>query len=919
MGAGPWLVEQTLGRPKAAAAWEIDQACIKITAHRLPWVEQRGDIHQDSPEHILEWINRHDPHQKCMVLWMAAPPCQDFSRVREDRPGHTGDRGGLFMHTVRLMQEVFKGTGNRPTGYIYENVVMAKADAKLISAELGAPVLACAGDFGWVTRPRLWWLSTDATKYYGTGDSQRPYTVSTQDGWNRLRLDEDRVAASDIDTDGWQFDEAVRSGRLRLPCATTPAADENGRPAPKGTRGKMTADVRARWLADRRRFAPWHYRKEAMLTDGQGRLQIPTPDIKEQLHHIPKGYTAVEGVDDRTRHRLIGNGWHWGVARKLLTLVVAATMTPTGANMEITTPPKQSTLQWVVGQLPPGGIIMQPRPDRDHGPLVPYDLDEEQHWRAALALPHPAGHRPNIEPGWEQVLELATRWRHDLPRIRREVIQDIRQMVEDGTDELDKWLAERPPQVRATFTTPDKPRPTQCLVLLQLLSAIDYPDVHGLRSDLSYGFTMMGKLRPGPGWDRRKDEKYSQPAAWDQFLHDNQQYVHRRVPTARASEHTDTLLKELIEEKRLGRVIGPCSRPPHWPRQTVALADVPGCDTLEPPPTGDIGVAASFPILQTDEKGDLKVRRGEDWRRSGHNSTVEAEDIPTHHFVDDFVQLARRTAEVDTDLQVYGHDLLNAYRQWPVEQPSVCGTFLPTSHGMTLWFHNAMCFGAAASVWNFNRAADALQQIIRSLLWMTTGHYVDDFNGVEPAVTATSAHEAFELLFELLGLRTKPSKAQPPATSHTIQGVQFTIAPTGVELAPTPHKIQKVLATIGTALTEDRLPPAEAQKLAGRLSFLTQAVFGAVGKAAIAPIYSRAAETAHHTTEELSAGLRTALWALQTILPAVRPRFVEHWPSSTDTAILFADAFFLAGEQRHKAGHVPTPVQARRHDRQQNG
>ena len=41
------------------------------------------------------------------------------------------------MHTVRLMQEVFKGTGNRPTGYIYENVVMAKADAKLISAELG--------------------------------------------------------------------------------------------------------------------------------------------------------------------------------------------------------------------------------------------------------------------------------------------------------------------------------------------------------------------------------------------------------------------------------------------------------------------------------------------------------------------------------------------------------------------------------------------------------------------------------------------------------------------------------------------------------------------------------------------------------------------------------------------------------------
>ena len=656
-----------------------------------------------------------------------------------------------------------------------------------------------------------------------------------------------------------------------------------------------------------------------MLTDDTGRLRIATPEIKEQLHHIPQGYTAVEGIDERTRHRLIGNGWHWGVARKLITIVVAAMMTTGEAAVEVTPTPRRSTLQWVIDQLPRGGITMNPRPDRDRGPLVPYDLDEEQHWRAALALPHPAGHRPQLEPGWEQVIDLAQRWRHDLTRIRTEVINDIRQLVEDGSEALDKWLAQRPPQVRATFTTPDKPRPTQCLVLLQLLTDIGYPDVEGLRTDLCNGFTMTGKLRPGPGWAKRRDEKYAQPASWAQFLHDNQQYVNKRVPTARASEYTDTLLKELIEEKRLGRVIGPCSRPPHWPRRTVALADIPDCDTLEPPPTGDIGVAASFPILQTDEKGELKVRRGEDWRRSGHNSTVEAGDIPTHHFVDDFVQLARRTAEIDTDLKVYGHDLLNAYRQWPVDQPSTCGTFLPTTEGMTLWFHNAMCFGAAASVWNFNRAADALQQIIRSLLWMTTGHYVDDFNGIEPSMTAESAHEAFALLFELLGLRTKPSKAQPPATSHTIQGVQFTITPAGIELAPTPQRVQKVLTTIDEALRGDRLPPAEAQKLAGRLSFLTQAVFGAVGKAAIAPIYSRAAETAHHTTEELSAGLRTALQALQTILPAVRPRFIEHWPSSTDTAILFADAFFLAGERRHKAGQVPAPVRALRQERQSNG
>ena len=38
-----------------------------------------------------------------------------------------------------------------------------------------------------------------------------------------------------------------------------------------------------------------------------------------------------------------------------------------------------------------------------------------------------------------------------------------------------------------------------------------------------------------------------------------------------------------------------------------------------------------------------------------------------------------------------GHDLLNAYRQWPVKEPAHCGTFLRAASGPTLWFHFAMC------------------------------------------------------------------------------------------------------------------------------------------------------------------------------------------------------------------------------------
>ena len=152
-----------------------------------------------------------------------------------------------------------------------------------------------------------------------------------------------------------------------------------------------------------------------------------------------------------------------------------------------------------------------------------------------------------------------------------------------------------------------------------------------------------------------------------------------------------------------------------------------------------------------------------------------------------------------------------------------------------------MCFGAAASVWNFNRAADAVQMLLRSLLLVLLGHFVDDFNGVDAADLADSAHHAVADFFALLGLQTKPSKAQAPAKRHVVQGVELSIRPEGVELSPTAQRTQKILGQIDGALARDSLSPDEASRLAGRLTFLSQSTFGATGRAAIKPLYSRAA------------------------------------------------------------------------------
>ena len=306
------------------------------------------------------------------------------------------------------------------------------------------------------------------------------------------------------------------------------------------------------------------------------------------------------------------------------------------------------------------------------------------------------------------------RWRH----IRSDVIREIR----------NSWRSGRIGRAHA------RPR-------LHLLQMVGYPDVANLTE--AFG----GRCTPGPGWRDRDDGCYQNPISLERLRAANLDYVRRRTSGGSVAPHSDVMLAELIDESldrpehldggRSGHSQSPTSRT--W----ILWWNIPE----------NVFAATSFAIIQEDENGKVKIRRGEDWRRSSHNATVRAWDVPTHHMVGDFVSMPKKMADARSCLHVFGHDLLNAYRQWPVRHPSHNATFLHTEHGLTLWFHLAMCFGAAASVWNFNRVADALQLLTRTLLLLVGGHYVDDFNGIEYAEHSDSAFHAFSEFFHVLGLK----------------------------------------------------------------------------------------------------------------------------------------------------------------------
>ncbi|CAE7860723.1 unnamed protein product, partial [Symbiodinium necroappetens] len=370
----PYIVDRDFGRPRLAVSWEVDWARKALVQQAMPWVEHRGDLTRDSPQDVADLVLEADPNAEAMVLWCAAPPCQDFSRIAKGA-GHQGDRGRLFEDSVAFMDELRSVLRQHRFAFLYENVEMDAAAAKVSSDALGVVVTdpADGSPLEWAKRGR----------------------------WDRLRLTAARSAADSFELGGLQFHSSVAQGRKLMPCATTPAPTDDGRPKPRSTRGRTPRDADARWAEGGRQFAPWHYTVEAMLQNSRGVLHIPPPDVKEQLHHIPAGYTATAGADTKTRHRMVGNGWHWGVAARLLGILAMATWAkPVASGRAPAPPPRQGTIPWLSQVWSRQGWDFSP-PPRPTPAFLGAGLDEDAHWAAATGMQHSLVGWPQLEPALE--------------------------------------------------------------------------------------------------------------------------------------------------------------------------------------------------------------------------------------------------------------------------------------------------------------------------------------------------------------------------------------------------------------------------------------------------------------------------------------------------------------------------------------
>ena len=193
-----------------------------------------------------------------------------------------------------------------------------RGDVVYFETKLGCQaVIMDAADFKKISRPRVWWSDVD------WNDGSIAKVLGDQVSWKKhfgsWRISAPQTATTPFIPEGWKHPTCWDDDK-QLPCLTTPAPTDEGRPAPKSSRGKMDSRTHERWLASNRQFAPWHFQEEFLFMDQHRQLQLPTIETKESLHHLPVRYT--QGFDDRKRRKWLANSWHVGIAKLLMCLLL---------------------------------------------------------------------------------------------------------------------------------------------------------------------------------------------------------------------------------------------------------------------------------------------------------------------------------------------------------------------------------------------------------------------------------------------------------------------------------------------------------------------------------------------------------------------------------------------------------------------
>lgn len=488
----------------------------------------------------------------------------------------------------------------------------------------------------------------------------------------------------------------------------------------------------------------------------------------------------------------------------------------------------------------------------------------------------------------------------DLPGWRRKQrweLSNIRKLLEPENERL-----------RAARPSPQHVRriagEVNLALLCALVDALDWPDVQ-LPYKFAAGFESVGEIpdshvyrtiEPTMDEEAFAELRASVDATNDAWLTEVCSLMKRRAKQARPADVE--AMRVLKEKSDAEAANGLCSGPitlnqlrRKYTRQGKLAARV------QPRFAAWQGRAGARKVRAID---DGLMSRTNEITRTHETIVTPSPEFPAH-VVDELARACVARGIPIPDVELGLDDLFAAYRRVPTAHPEYMIAAVWDLETAQPVFYEVYghCFGLVSSVLNFNRVPHLLCVAAAMLFAAPVDHFFDDYLTMDLAAGCGSAQACLDALHNAVRLRLEPRKRKHSAAVQEELGVKCDLTHVAsnrvVLLAPTPERIEDILADLQACQDANEMSPATAERLFGRISFALTATIGSVGRAATQPLLQRAHEPKRRQAAPFTKSMRRMLDFFRVILPALPPLAVVCGPereADLPPVLVYTDASY---------------------------
>ena len=235
-------------------------------------------------------------------------------------------------------------------------------------------------------------------------------------------------------------------------------------------------------------------------------------------------------------------------------------------------------------------------------------------------------------------------------------------------------------------------------------------------------------------------------------------------------------------------------------------------------------------------------------------------------------------------------DEAHAYRQIPIapahRRYAVIALSNPDTGAAAYFAMVGHSFGLVSAVYNYNRRAALITEILQNVFFIAARNYYDDKFGFTDVALVNQEIDIVRCLHVWLGADFSDSKIQVGA-HPVILGIGYDLA--SQHLYVTEERKQDLTKTINEILQAGQLTRAMAAKLKGRLEHVATHFWGRFGRTFLRPLAERQYGGGLALGTALNAALRFWLWLLD---HGGKPRSLSCTEGQLADVVAFTDGYF---------------------------